>query len=59
MPIQEANTYVTTMDYSPLVGGFSITLNDGRAAFLTAGNLKFDPNVSTVIDLNYTNTLIY
>lgn len=34
------------MDYSPLIGGFSITLNDGRAAYLTASNLKFDPNVS-------------
>lgn len=28
------------------MGGFSIVLNDGRAAFLTASSLKFDPNVS-------------
>lgn len=44
VPLVEANTYVNTIDYSPLIGGFSITLNDGRAAYLTAGNLKFDPN---------------
>lgn len=45
VPITEDNTYITSMDYSPLIGGFSITLNDGRAAYLTASNLKFDPNV--------------
>lgn len=44
VPILEANTYITTIDYSPLIGGFSITLNDGRAAYLTSSNLKFDPN---------------
>lgn len=46
IPIVEANTYVVSMDYSPLVGGFAVVLNDGRAAFLTASTLKFDPNVS-------------
>lgn len=45
MPILEDKVHITSMDYSPLVGGFAITLNDGRAAFLTANNLKFDPNV--------------
>ncbi|XP_060529369.1 guanine nucleotide exchange factor subunit Rich-like isoform X1 [Cylas formicarius] len=44
IPIVEENTYITAMEYSPLVGGFSVVLNDGRAAFLTASNLKFDPN---------------
>lgn len=44
VPLVEANTFVNSIDYSPLIGGFSITLNDGRAAYLTAGNLKFDPN---------------
>lgn len=48
MPITEANTFVTCLEYSPLVGGFAITLNDGRAAFLTAPSLKFDPNVSSM-----------
>lgn len=44
IPIVERNTYVIDMDYSPLIGGFSIVLNDGRSAFLTAYSLKFDPN---------------
>ncbi|XP_053693851.1 guanine nucleotide exchange factor subunit Rich [Sabethes cyaneus] len=44
VPILESNTYVDSIDYSPLLCGFAITLNDGRAAFLTAGNTKFDPN---------------
>lgn len=46
VPIVEKNIHVTSMDYSPLVGGFAITLSDGRAAFLTANDLRFDPNVS-------------
>ncbi|KAJ8935417.1 hypothetical protein NQ314_012836, partial [Rhamnusium bicolor] len=44
IPILETNTYIVDIEYSPLVGGFSIVLNDGRAAFLTASSLKFDPN---------------
>ncbi|XP_074042541.1 guanine nucleotide exchange factor subunit Rich isoform X2 [Leptinotarsa decemlineata] len=44
IPIVEENTYIIEIEYSPLVGGFSIVLNDGRAAFLTASSLKFDPN---------------
>lgn len=44
IPIVEENTYIIDIEYSPLVGGFSIVLNDGRAAFLTASSLKFDPN---------------
>lgn len=43
-PILEDNTHVNDIEYSPLVCGFGITLNDGRAAYLTAPNLKFDPN---------------
>lgn len=48
VPIVDKDIYVTSMDYSPLVGGFAITLSDGRAAFLTANDLRFDPNVSTM-----------
>ncbi|KAI5708804.1 hypothetical protein M8J76_003642 [Diaphorina citri] len=44
VPIVESNTYIVDIEYSPLVGGFSIVFNDGRAAFLTASSLKFDPN---------------
>lgn len=51
VPITESNTYITCMDYSPWICGFSITLNDGRAAFLTSRNLKFDPNVSVFVRL--------
>jgi hypothetical protein len=36
------------IEYSPLVGGFAVVLNDGRAAFLTAVSLRFDPNVSFI-----------
>lgn len=48
VPILESNTYVSSMEYSPLIGGFAITLNDGRAAYLTANSLKFDPNVREI-----------
>ncbi|KAK9744460.1 RIC1 [Popillia japonica] len=44
VPIVEENTYIVDIEYSPLIGGFAIVLNDGRAAFLTASSLKFDPN---------------
>ncbi|XP_058057117.1 guanine nucleotide exchange factor subunit Rich isoform X1 [Anopheles bellator] len=44
VPILESNVFVVSIDYSPLLCGFAITLNDGRAAFLTANNTKFDPN---------------
>lgn len=46
VPIVDKDIHVTSMDYSPLVCGFAITLSDGRAAFLTANDLRFDPNVS-------------
>lgn len=49
VPLTESNTYVSCMEYSPLIGGFAIALNDGRAAYLTANSLKFDPNVSCII----------
>lgn len=48
VPIVEENKYIIDITYSPLVGGFAIVLNDGRAAFLTASSLKFDPNVCIV-----------
>ena len=36
--------HVTCLSYSPLLGGFSIVLSDGRAACLVSNSLKFDPN---------------
>lgn len=44
-PLTTKDTYIIDMEYSPLVGGFGIILNNGRAALLTASSLKFDPNV--------------
>ena len=52
VPITENNVYVTDIEYSPLVGGFAVVLSNGKAAFLTAQSLKFDPNVSL---RHYTN----
>jgi RAB6A-GEF complex partner protein 1 len=45
VPILDKEAFIVSMDYSPLLAGFSIVLKDGRAAFLTSSNLKFDPNV--------------
>jgi hypothetical protein len=45
-PLTLKNMYIIDIDYSPLVGGFVIVFNCGKAAFLTAESLKFDPNVS-------------
>ncbi|XP_035741120.1 guanine nucleotide exchange factor subunit Rich-like [Vespa mandarinia] len=44
VPLTENNAYVMDIEYSPLVGGFAIVLSTGKAAFLTAHSLKFDPN---------------
>ncbi|XP_015368473.1 PREDICTED: guanine nucleotide exchange factor subunit Rich [Diuraphis noxia] len=44
VPLTSKDTFIIDMEYSPLVGGFGIILNDGRAALLTASSLKFDPN---------------
>lgn len=46
VPLDEPGIHVVDLEYSPLVGGFAVVLSDGRAAFLTASTLKFDPNVS-------------
>lgn len=44
VPITDTNVFVANIEYSPLVGGFAIVFNNGKAAFLTAQSLKFDPN---------------
>ena len=43
MPLVDT-CHVTCLSYSPLLGGFSIVLSDGRAACLVSTSLKFDPN---------------
>ena len=47
VPLADKGAYVTKISYSPLLGGYAIVLNDGRAAFLVASSNNFDPNVST------------
>lgn len=44
VPLDAPGVHVVDLEYSPLVGGFAVVLSDGRAAFLTASTLKFDPN---------------
>jgi len=44
VPLVDQGSYVSQLAYSPLLGGFTVIINDGRAAFLVAGTLKFDPN---------------
>ncbi|XP_023222125.1 RAB6A-GEF complex partner protein 1-like [Centruroides sculpturatus] len=44
LPLEETGLFVKTFEYSPLIGGFSIVLSNGKAAFITAPTLKFDPN---------------
>lgn len=35
---------IKALKYSPLLGGFTAVLSNGRAAFITARSLKFEPN---------------
>ena len=44
--LNSANIYVRALHYSSLLGGFAVVLSNGRAAFLTANSLKFEPSVS-------------
>lgn len=37
---------VQALHYSSLLGGFAVVLSNGRAAFITANSLKFEPSVS-------------
>lgn len=46
VPLADRGAFVSKISYSPLLGGYAIILNDGRAAFLVASNANFDPNVS-------------
>lgn len=48
IPLTEKDVHVVDIEYSPLVGGFAIVLSNGKAAFLTAQSLKFDPNVGSI-----------
>jgi len=46
VPLADKGAFVQKIAYSPLLGGYAIVLGDGRAAFLVASSVNFDPNVS-------------
>ena len=46
--LNSASICVQALHYSSLLGGFAVVLSNGRAAFLTASSLKFEPSVSGV-----------
>lgn len=45
--------YVQSMEYSPVIGGFSVVLSNGQASFLTATSLKFEPHVRFNFYINW------
>ena len=49
VPLTDKNVFVSKISYSPLIGGYALVFNDGRAAFLVASTLNFDPNSVTGI----------
>jgi len=46
--LNSTSVYIRAVHYSSLLGGFAVVLSNGRAAFLTANSLKFEPSVSFV-----------
>ncbi|ESN99121.1 hypothetical protein HELRODRAFT_189001 [Helobdella robusta] len=42
--LNNSSVHVSLIDYSPQMGGFAVVLSDGRAAFLAANSLKFEPH---------------
>ncbi|CAB4066315.1 RIC1 [Lepeophtheirus salmonis] len=49
VPLADPGVFVKNIKYSPLLGGYAIVLNDGRAGFLASTDSKFDPNTVTGI----------
>ncbi|XP_077981374.1 guanine nucleotide exchange factor subunit RIC1-like [Glandiceps talaboti] len=41
--LDQAGVYFNHIEYSALLGGFAVTLADGRAGFLTAPTVRFEP----------------
>ncbi|CAL1266198.1 unnamed protein product [Larinioides sclopetarius] len=39
-----SDLFVKSMEYSPIIGGFSVVLSNGQACFITATTLKFEPH---------------
>jgi len=46
--LNSSSIYIQALHYSSLLGGFAVVLSNGRAAFLTASSLKFEPSVSSI-----------
>ena len=46
VPLSDKGVFVSKIAYSPLIGGYAVVFNDGRAAFLFSSTVNFDPNVS-------------
>ena len=49
VPLTDKSVHVSKISYSPLIGGYALVFNDGRAAFLVASTINFDPNSVTGI----------
>ena len=45
VPLSDKGVFVSKIAYSPLIGGYAVVFNDGRAAFLFSSTVSFDPNV--------------
>ena len=45
VPLSDKGVFVAKIAYSPLIGGYAVVFNDGRAAFLFSSTVNFDPNV--------------
>ena len=45
VPLSDKGVFVSKIAYSPLIGGYAVVFNDGRAAFLFSSTVNFDPNV--------------
>ena len=48
VPLSDKGVFVSKIAYSPLIGGYAVVFNDGRAAFLFSSTVNFDPNVSMI-----------
>ena len=47
------------MQYSALLGGFAIVLENGRGGFLSASTSKFEPQVSSVLYAENIKMVLY
>ena len=55
VPLADKGVFVSKIAYSPLIGGYAVVFNDGRAAFLFSSTINFDPNVSFALPTIFEN----